>query len=98
MIYDKRKNRRLVQRMVYSPVSRLRVSKGLLTITIVMLFGFLLSACNGDPQTQQRAQQNKAGLDNLVAQAQSIGVPAAMLQPILNQEKLLTGTNAPFSV
>jgi len=63
-----------------------------------MLFGLLLSACNGDPQTQQRAQQNKASLDNLVAQAQGIGVPTAMLQPILNQEKLLGGTSAPFSV
>ena len=84
--------------MPFFSVSRRRVSKSLLTIIIVMLLGFLLSACNGDPQTQQRAQQSKAGLDSLVAQAQSIGVPAVMLQPILNQEKLLSGTNAPFSV
>ena len=78
--------------------SRRRVSKGLLTITFVMLLGFLLSACNGNPQTQQQAQQNKTNLDNLVAQAQSIGVPTAMLQPIVSQEKLLSGTSAPFSV
>ncbi len=89
---------RLVPKMTYSPVSKRRASKGLLTVTIVMLFGFLLSACNGNPQTQQQAQQNKASLDSLVTQAQSIGVPVAMLQPILHQEQLLSGTSAPFSV
>src|SRR5579884_2355559 len=78
--------------------SRRRVSKGVLTITFVMLLGFLLSACNGNPQTQQQAQQNKASLDSLVVQAQTIGVPTVMLQPILSQEKLLSGTSAPFSV
>ena len=84
--------------MVYSLVSRRRVSKGLLTLIITMLFALLLSACSGNPQTQQQAKQNKANLDSLLIQAQSIGVPAGMLQPIFQQESQLSGTNAPLSV
>jgi hypothetical protein len=62
-----------------------------------MLVMLLLSAC-GDPQTQQQASQNKATLDQLLARAQSIGVPGDMLQPIFNQEQQLNQTNAPFGL
>jgi len=62
-----------------------------------MLVMLLLSAC-GDPQTQQQASQNKVALDQLLARAQSIGVPGDMLQPIFNQEKQLNQTNAPFGL
>src|SRR5690348_17754881 len=84
--------------MVYAPVSRRGLSKGLLTLTIAILFALLLSACSGNPQTQQQAKQNKANLDSLLIHAQSIGVPVGMLQPIMQQESQLSGTNAPLSV
>jgi len=84
--------------MTHSPVCRRRVSKGLLTLSIAILFALLLSACSGNPQTQQQAKQNKDNLDNLLIQAQNIGVPAAMLQSILRQESQLSGTDAPLSI
>jgi len=84
--------------MVHIPVSQRRISKGMLLIILAVLFTFVLSACNGDPQIQQRATSNKANLDTLLANAQKVGVPASMLQPILQQEAQLSGTNAPLSV
>lgn len=57
----------------------------------------LISACGGNPQTQQQANANKAKLDQLMKHAQAIGVPASSLQPILKQEQQLSGTSAPFT-
>jgi len=65
---------------------------------MVMLVTLLLSACGGDPQTQQQANKSKADLDNLISHAQSIGVPDAMLKPIIQQEDQLSNTNAPITV
>ncbi|HLQ28925.1 MAG TPA: L,D-transpeptidase, partial [Ktedonobacteraceae bacterium] len=67
-------------------------------ISIAMLVMLLLSACGGDPQTQQKADASKSDLDNLIAHAQNIGVPDTMLKPILQQEVQITNTNAPLTV
>lgn len=84
--------------MPHSPSARRRLSKGMLALALAMLTMLLLSACNGNPQTQQKANQNKAGLDSLLAHAQSIGVPDYMLQSIINQEGQLGNTNAPLGL
>jgi len=65
---------------------------------MVMLVTLLLSACGGDPQTQQQANKSKADLNNLISHAQSIGVPDAMLKPIIQQEDQLSNTNAPITI
>jgi len=70
-----------------------RARNGILIVCMVMLVTLLLSACGADPQTQQQANKSKADLDNLISHAQSIGVPDAMLKPIIQQEHQLSNTN-----
>lgn len=84
--------------MAQVSVLRRRVRNGVLLASAAMLVMLLLSACGGNPQTQQQANTNKANLDTLIAHAQTIGVPAATLQPILQQEKQLSSTSAPFAL
>lgn len=81
-----------------SRIARRRANKGMLTLPLAILLTLLLSACNGNPQLQQHANQNKSDLDRAVAHAQSIGVPDFMLQPIIGQENQLSNTNAPFGL
>lgn len=73
-----------------------RINKGTGIITVALLVILMLSACGGNPQTQLKANQNKIQLDNVLAHAQSIGVPGPMLQPILTQEAQLSNTSAPI--
>jgi len=63
-----------------------------------MLVTLLLSACGGDPQTQQRANLSKTDLDRLISQAQGIGVPSTMLAPITQQEAQISNTSAPLTI
>jgi L,D-transpeptidase-like protein len=72
--------------------------KSLLATTAALLVMVLLSACNGDPQVQQQANQYKVNLDKELSQAQSVGVPSSMLQPIRQQEAQLSQTTAPLSL
>ena len=78
--------------------ARRSASKGMLILSLGILLAMLLSACNGNPQLQQQASQNKFELDNAIAHAQSIGVPDSMLQPIIGQENQLTHTNVPIGL
>src|ERR671924_225173 len=82
--------------MIHS--SFMRRNKKLLFLCIALLIMLLLSACNGDPQTQQRADQSKITLDNALAHAQSIGVPDTLLQSIKQQETQLSATHAPLTL
>ena len=82
--------------MVHFPGFRLRIPA--LAITGLVLMAFLLSACGGDPQSQQQVVQYRATLTNEIAHAQSIGVPVAMLTPILQQTNALSNTSAPLSL
>lgn len=84
--------------MTQVTVLRRRVRNGVLIASAIMLVMLLLSACGGNPQTQQQANTNKAKLDILITNAQNIGVPAATLQPILQQEKQLSASSAPFAL
>ncbi len=82
--------------MAYFCFARRRVSKGVLTLTVMMLLTLILSACNGNPQLQQQVSQHKVNLDSLISRARSIGVPDSMLQAIIAQEDQLRNTNAPM--
>src|SRR5579875_1944624 len=87
--------------MAYQPVSR-QARKGASTITLatllMLLLSLALSACGGSSQARQQATASKATLDQLLAHAQSIGVPATLLQPIQLQEAQLSHTSAPFGI
>jgi len=78
--------------------TRRRAQKPLALGLLLVLITVLLSACGGNSQIQQQASQNKQALDVSLAHAQSIGVPASMLQPIIQQEQQLTSTHAPLSL
>jgi hypothetical protein len=77
-------------------VSR-RVTQAML-VMLVLSLTILTSACGGNAQTQQQASQDKTQLDLLTSNAQTIGVPATLLSPILKQEQQLSSTGAPFSL
>ncbi len=65
-------------------------------LTVLFLGTLLLtSACGGDPQIQQQASQNQTKLDTLLQRAQSIGVPASLLQSIIKQKQQLASASAP---
>lgn len=85
--------------MAYQSVSR-RIRKGAsaATLALLLLLSLLLSACGGNAQIQQRASTSKANLNQLLAHAVSIGVPAALLQPIQQQEAQLSATSAPVGL
>jgi hypothetical protein len=61
---------------------------------VVML---VTSACGGSAQSQQQANQGKTQLDQLLAHAQQIGIPAQSLAPIQHQAQQLSSSSAPFS-
>ena len=81
---------------VFSALTSRRVTQAML---VMLLLGLtvLTSACGGNSQSQQQANQNKTQLDQLTQHALSIGVPATLLSPILKQEQKLSSTGAPFS-
>ncbi len=74
-------------------VSRL---KGMVVSALLLML--LLSACNGDPQTRQQTDQGRAELATAIVHAQSIGVPPAMLSPIIAQQAQLQQTKAPLTL
>src|SRR5215471_13393494 len=74
------------------------VRKSMFLFSLGIFLTMLLSACNGNPQLQQRVSLNKLELEHALTHAQSIGVPASMLQPIITQENQLSQTNAPIGV
>lgn len=65
---------------------------------MALLLTMVLSACGGDPQSQQTASQNKTAFDKAIAHAKSIGVPDAYVQPIIAQSTSLKQTNAPLAL
>ncbi len=73
-----------------------RVNQSLLVMLLLSLT-ILTSACGGNAQSQQQANQSKSQLNQLTQHAQLMGVPATLLSPILKQEQQLSSTGAPFS-
>jgi hypothetical protein len=72
------------------------LKKGMIVSALLLML--LLSACNGDPQTQQQTDQSRAALTAAIAHAQSIGVPSAMLASIIAQQAQLQQTSAPLTI
>jgi hypothetical protein len=84
--------------MTFLTVAQRRLKNGILTVSAILLVTLLLSACGGDPQTQQRANTSKTDLDRLITQAQGIGVPNTMLAPIIQQETQIGNSSAPLTI
>ena len=76
-------------------VGGLRSGAQVLLTTLFLSTLLLTSACGGDPQVQQQANQNQTQLDTLLQRAQSIGVPASLLQSIIKQKQQLANSHAP---
>lgn len=79
-------------------VSSPTLRKSALALVSAMLVMLCLSACGGDPGAQQQASQSKGAFDQAIANARSIGVPASMLTPLINQATQLNATSAPFGL
>lgn len=68
---------------------------GILLVLSLLLLGVTGSVSN--PHDAQAVVQSKAQLDQLISQARAVGVPAALLQPLLKQEKQLDASRSlPF--
>src|SRR5207244_1730342 len=70
----------------------------MLTIVLLSIMTTLLSACGSDPHAQQQANQSRVDLDNVLRNAQSIGVPNSYLHTIINQENALSATHTPLTL
>ncbi|HET8845126.1 MAG TPA: L,D-transpeptidase [Ktedonobacteraceae bacterium] len=79
-------------------VMRRRGGKLLNLCLFLMLATILFSACGGNSQLQQKAGQNKQDLDSSLIHAQTIGVPANLLAPIIQQKQQLENTHAPLGL
>ncbi len=70
-------------------------------VGLVLLLGLLVLALahpSNSAATQQRqVAQNKLQLDRAIHDAQSIGVTASFLQPVIKQEQQLNTSHAPFA-
>jgi lipoprotein-anchoring transpeptidase ErfK/SrfK len=77
---------------------RRRAEKPVAFCLLIALITLLLSACGGNPQTQQQSSQSKQALDKDLVHAQSIGVPGSLLKPIIQQEQQLASTHAPLGL
>src|SRR5579884_47354 len=73
------------------------LARGMLVVLLLSLM-LLTSACGGNTQLQQQASQDQEKLASLLHQAQVIGVPASLLQPIFKQEQELSSTRPPISI
>ncbi|HLX58213.1 MAG TPA: L,D-transpeptidase family protein [Ktedonobacteraceae bacterium] len=84
--------------MAHFPIPQQHIRKGALALVSVLIAMLLLSACGGDPQAQQQANQSKTAFDNEISHAQSIGIPVSMLEPIIGQAAALDSTSAPLGI
>lgn len=85
--------------MLRPTLSRGQSRPGHATTGIVVCLAFLtllLSACGpGAPSTIPQATRNKGTLDQQINTARNMGVPAGLLQPIIDQERTLSHTGSP---
>jgi hypothetical protein len=77
---------------------RAYLRRTLAAMFLVSLLVPLLTACGGDSQAQQQANQDKTALMKTLQNAQTIGVPNKSLQPIQKQIQDLNATQAPLTL
>ncbi|GAC1378011.1 MAG: hypothetical protein NVSMB33_01040 [Ktedonobacteraceae bacterium] len=76
-----------------------QVSCGLgLVLLLTLLVSTIMVYRGSDTHAQLQAGLSKSQLDAAITSAQSLGVPASYLQPILKQEQQLSSSSAPFTV
>ncbi|HLI89969.1 MAG TPA: L,D-transpeptidase [Ktedonobacteraceae bacterium] len=76
----------------------LSARKSITALSIALLVILLLSGCNGNPRIQQQAAQSRANFNRAIAHARSIGVPEAMLKPVVAQATQLGQAPAPLTL
>jgi hypothetical protein len=86
-----------MQHLTYLPKQSKKTRMICSFVLFTTLLTLLLSAC-GSTQSEQQANQHKAELDRLIANARSHGIADSTLQPILNQAKNLSQTSAPLTL
>ncbi len=76
-----------------------QATRVVLALLLLSIMATLLSACSSEnPQAQQQANQNRASLDQALQYAQTIGTPGTDLKPVLDQERSIKATQAPFAL
>ena len=74
-----------------------RIAQAMLAL-LLLSTTLLMSACGGKSQAQQIAQWTQARFDQQLKHAQQIGVPALLLQPLLQAEQQLAHSKSPFNL
>jgi len=74
-----------------------RIAQAMLAL-LLLSTTLLMSACGGKSQAQQIAQWTQARFDQQLKHAQQIGVPAMLLQPLLQAEQQLAHSKSPFNL
>jgi len=74
-----------------------RIAQAMLAL-LLLSTTLLMSACGGKSQAQQIAQWTQARFDQQLKYAQQIGVPALLLQPLLQAEQQLAHSKSPFNL
>jgi lipoprotein-anchoring transpeptidase ErfK/SrfK len=74
-----------------------RIAQAILALLLVGMT-LLMSACGKESQAQQIAHWNQVRFDQQLKYAQRIGVPASLLQPLLQREQQLANSHPPFNL
>jgi lipoprotein-anchoring transpeptidase ErfK/SrfK len=67
-------------------------------VLLLLSSSFFLSACGGNPQVRQQADSAQTRFTQMLQHAQQIGVSAASLHEILQQQQQLLTSSAPFNL
>jgi L,D-transpeptidase catalytic domain len=87
------------QSLLHTQRTMHHATRTVLALLLLSIMATLLSACDSsDPQAQLQATQNRTSLDQTLHYAQTIGTPGSDLQPVLEQEKSIKATQAPFAL
>ncbi len=86
--------KKLRKRAPKKPLALIGCGIGLLVMLSLLVLGIVDVRANA-PAAQQ-ADQNEAALNQRILQARALGVPAALLQPVLQQEQQLDRSNTVF--
>jgi len=77
--------------------TRPRIAQAIVAL-LLLSTTLLMSACGGGAQERQTALQSQARFDQQLKYAQQIGVPASLLQPLLQAEQQSPGSSPPFNL
>jgi lipoprotein-anchoring transpeptidase ErfK/SrfK len=83
--------------MSYSVQQRPRIRPTVLLLLLLLAALPLLNACGGNAQIRQLATANQSKFMKALLHAEQIGIPTAMLRPVLTWQQQLSASSSPFS-